>query len=87
MSMQRKDKIRMKKQTKASIGESTSNVNAAEGDIAENMMKNHPGLYQNHSKGHPEQSLQKHILNICYIRKGLKWLIPPISSNVAWKLP
>ena len=44
------DKMRMKKQTKASVGEPTSNVSAPEGHIAENTMKTHPGLYQKHSK-------------------------------------
>ena len=44
------DKMRMKKQTKTSIGEPTSHVSAPEGHIAENTMKTHPGLYQKHSK-------------------------------------
>ena len=44
------DKVRMKKQTKASVGEPTSNVSVPEGHIAENTMKTHPGLYQKHSK-------------------------------------
>ena len=42
--------MRMKKQTKVSVGEPTSNVSATEGHIPENTMKTHPGLYQKHSK-------------------------------------
>ena len=42
--------MRIKKQTKASIDEPTSNVSAPEGHSAENTMKTHPGLYQKHSK-------------------------------------
>ena len=44
------DKMRMKKQTKASIDEPMSHASAPEGHIAENTMKTHPGLYQKHSK-------------------------------------
>ena len=44
------DKVRMKKQTKASISESMSHASAPKGHIAENTMKPHPGLFQKHSQ-------------------------------------
>ena len=44
------DKVRMKKETKASVGKPASNVSSPEGRIAQNTLKTHPGLYQKHSK-------------------------------------
>ena len=44
------DEMRVKKQTKASLGEPTSNVSAPEAHIGESTLKTHPQLYQKHSK-------------------------------------
>ena len=44
------DKVRMKKEPKARVGEPMSNLSAPEGHIAENTMKTHPRLYQKHNK-------------------------------------